>query len=230
MPSVSKSQQRFFGLVRKCQKTGKCASAKIKKIANNISEKDAKDFAKTKHEGLPNKKKKRKKFSEWVSYKHPEFNEIAGALATLALGTAAVAKTAYDRSRGRRGYQYQNGNSDQSSSNKTYKYVNSFLKQNWNWNEIIRQKIIVFGYYYPDDETVLNDNDVTVVSYIQYLKIKNKFFEKNKNNKFVSDNEKINYFKNKNNWDDLTIKNFYDSIKKLGKKPEEFGGKDVRIS
>jgi len=58
MPSKSKSQQRLFGQVHVCQKYGKCSSEKIKKIANSISSKDAEDFARTKHKGLPNKIKK----------------------------------------------------------------------------------------------------------------------------------------------------------------------------
>ena len=54
MPSKSKSQQRFFGMVD-AYKKGKMknASSKIKKAANSMSMKDVKDFAKTKHDGLP---------------------------------------------------------------------------------------------------------------------------------------------------------------------------------
>ena len=76
MPAKSKSQQRLFGMVHACQKKGKCASEQIKKIAKSISKKDAKDFAKTKHEGLPNKVKKKKKnkkmsFKEYVELREP---------------------------------------------------------------------------------------------------------------------------------------------------------------
>jgi hypothetical protein len=65
MPARSKSQQRLFGMVRACQETGKCASPEIEKIAGSISDKDAHDFAKTKHKGLPNRAKNRK-FSAWL--------------------------------------------------------------------------------------------------------------------------------------------------------------------
>ena len=61
MPSKSKVQQKLFGAVHACQKYGKCASPKVKKLSKKISEKDAEDFAKTKHEGLPEKVKKKKK-------------------------------------------------------------------------------------------------------------------------------------------------------------------------
>lgn len=67
MPAKSKSQQRLFGLVRKCQKTGECDSPEIKKVSKSISSKDAKKYASTKHEGLPEKKKKKAKtFKEWL--------------------------------------------------------------------------------------------------------------------------------------------------------------------
>ena len=56
--SVSKSQQRFFGMVRQAQKTGekKTTSPEVSRVAARIKKKDAKDFASTKHKGLPEKK------------------------------------------------------------------------------------------------------------------------------------------------------------------------------
>ena len=56
--SVSKSQQRFFGMVRKAQKEGekKATSPEIARVASSIKMKDAKKFASTKHKGLPEKK------------------------------------------------------------------------------------------------------------------------------------------------------------------------------
>ena len=58
MSSSSKSQQRLFGQVRDCQKNGKCSSKKVKDLADKMSKKDVKDFASTKHKGLPEKKLK----------------------------------------------------------------------------------------------------------------------------------------------------------------------------
>lgn len=56
MPSKSKSQQRFFGMVDAYKKGEmKNASSKIKKAANDMSMSDVKDFAETKHKGLPEK-------------------------------------------------------------------------------------------------------------------------------------------------------------------------------
>jgi len=64
--AVSKKQQRFFGMVRAAQKGEGAASPEVAKVASEISKKDAKDFAKTKHKGLPEKKKVK------------EQNELAG--------------------------------------------------------------------------------------------------------------------------------------------------------
>jgi len=61
MPAKSKAQQRFMGMVHKCQKTGVCSSEEVEKTADSMKKKDATDFASTKHKGLPEKKKKKKK-------------------------------------------------------------------------------------------------------------------------------------------------------------------------
>jgi len=62
MPAKSKSQQRLFGMVHAYQKGElKNPSKEVKDIASSISDKDAEDFAETKHKGLPNKVKKDKK-------------------------------------------------------------------------------------------------------------------------------------------------------------------------
>ena len=65
MPAKSKEQQRLFGWVHAYQK-GECKDApeNIKDIANSISKKDAKEFAETKHKGLPEKVKHKKKMNE----------------------------------------------------------------------------------------------------------------------------------------------------------------------
>ena len=54
--AVSKAQQKFFGMVRAKQK-GEMddASPEVAKAAKSMSKKDVKDFAKTKHKGLPDK-------------------------------------------------------------------------------------------------------------------------------------------------------------------------------
>lgn len=49
----SKSQQRFMGMVHAAQKGEKPASPEVAKVAKSMKKKDAEDFAKTKHKGLP---------------------------------------------------------------------------------------------------------------------------------------------------------------------------------
>ena len=70
MPAKSKSQQRFFGMVRAAQKGElENPSSEVAKVAGEISKKDAKDFASTKHKGLPEKKKPKEEVNEEGSYK-----------------------------------------------------------------------------------------------------------------------------------------------------------------
>lgn len=51
--AVSKAQQKFMGMVHAAQKSGKAASPEVAKVAKSMGKKDAKDFASTKHKGLP---------------------------------------------------------------------------------------------------------------------------------------------------------------------------------
>ena len=65
--SVSKKQQRFFGMVRATQKgETKAPSSEVARVASSIKKSDAKDFAKTKHKGLPEKKVKKESFESGV--------------------------------------------------------------------------------------------------------------------------------------------------------------------
>ena len=58
MPSKSKSQQRFMGMVRAAQKGElENPSKSVKKAAKSMDKDDVDDFASTKHKGLPNKVK-----------------------------------------------------------------------------------------------------------------------------------------------------------------------------
>jgi len=59
--SVSRAQQRFFGMVRAAQKGEMDSpSAEVSKAASSMSKSDVKDFAKTKHDKLPEKKEESK--------------------------------------------------------------------------------------------------------------------------------------------------------------------------
>jgi hypothetical protein len=55
--AVSKAQQKFMGIVHAAQKGEKPASKEVAKVSKTMSKKAAKDYAQTKHKGLPEKKK-----------------------------------------------------------------------------------------------------------------------------------------------------------------------------
>ena len=62
--AVSKAQQRFFGMVRAAQKGEMDSpSAEVSKAASSMSKSDVKDFAKTKHDKLPEKKETKEELS-----------------------------------------------------------------------------------------------------------------------------------------------------------------------
>jgi hypothetical protein len=56
--AVSKAQQKFMGMVHAAQKGEKPASKAVADVAKSMKKGDVKDFAQTKHKGLPEKKKK----------------------------------------------------------------------------------------------------------------------------------------------------------------------------
>ena len=72
MPAQSKQQQKFMGMVHALKKgdmNPSDASPELKKAADSMSSKDAKDFASTKHKGLPKKVKQEivKKLKEYAN-------------------------------------------------------------------------------------------------------------------------------------------------------------------
>ena len=90
MPAVSKKQQRFFGIVRAAQKGEmKNPSKEVSDVAGDISMKDAKKFAKTKHKGLPEVKESVmdlvRKYSKKKEEKQPQKAMDAGARAKRKL-------------------------------------------------------------------------------------------------------------------------------------------------
>jgi hypothetical protein len=79
MPSVSKSQQKLFGLVKAVKagdvKAGE-VSKNVKDIAKSMSTKEIDKFAGTKHKGLPEKKKEVKKDVKKESVQIQELRNI----------------------------------------------------------------------------------------------------------------------------------------------------------
>ena len=73
--AVSRQQQKFMGMAHAMQKGEKIkgASPELKKVAKTMKKGDVEDFAKTKHKGLPDKKKKEEAVDETT---------VAGSVAT----------------------------------------------------------------------------------------------------------------------------------------------------
>ena len=88
MPSKSKKQQRFFGVIE-AYKKGKIKnpSPDVVRAANSMSEEDVKHFASTKHEGLP------EKVSEFI-HDLKTSNRVRVATEAYLLSKKAWAKTA----------------------------------------------------------------------------------------------------------------------------------------
>ena len=66
MPAQSKSQQRFFGVVKAMQKGDIPKKGKAGKIAKTMSKDDVDDFASTKHKGKPEKVKREQRVKELI--------------------------------------------------------------------------------------------------------------------------------------------------------------------
>lgn len=79
MPSKSKKQQRFMGMIHAFQKGDlKNASPSVKKASKRIDPEDAKHFASTKHKGLPEKVKNEKMKNESIITFSEYLNEEIG--------------------------------------------------------------------------------------------------------------------------------------------------------
>ena len=66
MPAQSKSQQRFFGVVKAMQKGDIPKKGRAGKIAKQMSKDDVDDFASTKHKGKPEKVKREQRVRELI--------------------------------------------------------------------------------------------------------------------------------------------------------------------
>ena len=66
MPAQSKSQQRFFGVVKAMQKGDIPKKGKAGKIAKTMDKDDVDDFASTKHKGKPEKVKREQRVRELI--------------------------------------------------------------------------------------------------------------------------------------------------------------------
>lgn len=99
----SKAQQKFMGMVHAAQKGEKPASKEVADVAKGMKKKDAKDFASTKHKGLPEKVKK--KTDESVEQEVTEEQEVEESGLQAYLGNKKYGKEGMDalRKAGREG-------------------------------------------------------------------------------------------------------------------------------
>ena len=95
MPSVSRKQQRFFGIVRAYQKGDLKTppSPEVQGAATSMKKKDVKKFASTKHKGLPEKKVRKESFNEdyvkeledgLVKMDYPAYDEVDELMKKIA--------------------------------------------------------------------------------------------------------------------------------------------------
>jgi len=83
MPAVSKAQQRFMGMVHAVKKGDMSApSPEVAQAAASMKKKDAKDFASTKHKGLPEKKETKESFA--IDPKEHRKNQRVAKIRNLA--------------------------------------------------------------------------------------------------------------------------------------------------
>ncbi len=79
MPAVSKAQQRFMGMVHAADKGETPASPEVAKVSASMKDSDAKDFASTKHKGLPNHVRERiKEIIRGVVREEGAFGSVIG--------------------------------------------------------------------------------------------------------------------------------------------------------
>ena len=99
MPAKSQAQQRFFGMVRAAQKGEmENPSPEVTKAATSMSSSDVKDFAQTKHKGLP---KKKKTYEQFVAEASAAWTRKSGKNSEGGLNE-----------KGRRSYEKENPGSD----------------------------------------------------------------------------------------------------------------------
>lgn len=183
-----------------------------------------------------------KSFKNYLTENYPNFNleeNVLGALGSLALGALAVGKTAIDRSRGiKTNYYTQNSgdnedydNEDYDQKYKTKNLLNKFINQNWNWDKIINDGIIKFGYVYETGSEQLTDDDITPILKADRNLNQKASFKNKHTGKIVSTflGKKWLLANAKNYWNDDRIRMFYKSLEITGRTPQDYGGEDIGV-
>ena len=133
MPASSKSQQRFFGVVKAMQKGDIPKKGRAGKIAKSMNKDDVDDFASTKHKGKPEKVKREMKvrnlIKKMVREELAKMNE--GKLTEVSAGVNVF-------------YFYKKANKDK---NKFFKMLSDFRKKHSDtkWMKMLNYALVDFN-------------------------------------------------------------------------------------
>jgi len=134
MPAKSKAQQRFMGMVHAFNKgelKGSEVSKQVKDVAKSMKKKDTKDFAKTKHKGLPNKVKQEliQKLREMVREELKETSEAVVAQNESGIAFAIILRNLAKHAHKKRMYDKLKKKKRESVNEKMRPAVKKLLKQ-----------------------------------------------------------------------------------------------------
>lgn len=105
MPARSKSQQRLFGMVHAYNKgelhAGRALRDRIAALSRRISDDDARHFAKTPHDGLPERKEKEEKRAQVAMFRP---DEVYALYDRIEPRIEAMANRVSERSKKRRSF------------------------------------------------------------------------------------------------------------------------------
>ena len=114
----------------------------------------------------------------------------------------------------------------------------SFVSLPWDWNAMIKAKVLQPLFYYAKENyvdgkpEVMDDNSASIITLPNLKSIdNNELSSKNiHTGNSPNMNSWMNYIRNPEAWYDLKIDQIYDGIRMIGKRPEDFGGKDIRTA
>ena len=114
----------------------------------------------------------------------------------------------------------------------------SFVSLPWDWNAMIKAKVLQPLFYYAKENyvdgkpEVMDDNSASIITLPNLKSIdNNELSSKNiHTGNSPNMNSWMNYVRNPEAWYDLKIDQIYDGIRMIGKRPEDFGGKDIRTA
>ena len=124
---------------------------------------------------------------------------------------------------------------DNGGVTKTYN-INQFVSLPWNWQALQQAKIVNALYYYAKESYVngqpepLQDNEFSLITLPNLNSIpRDELSPKNLISGNIPNQQQfLQFLKNPQAWYDDKIDQVYDGISMIGKRPEDFGGTDIR--